>query len=234
MITSEKVEEITAALVAVAIKIQDPTRDKTNPHFKSTYVTLDAVIQATRALLAENNIVVVQSPGTSDMGLAVTTRLLHSKSGQWIEDTLTMPLGGNPTAQSVGSAITYARRYSLQSMLNLGAEDDDGHAASTSSRQQPQKRGKEPVKQADAQSSRPESKTIEALVCGVYVNDDPKLAKEGWHGIDFGEGRIAETKDAGLVSKAKGFMEVGESILVEVETVPGSDFPLLKALMPTT
>ena len=57
----------------------------------------------------------------------VETRLLHS-SGQWMGDTITVPVG-KPDAQGVGSALTYARRYALASFVGVAPEDDDGNAA---------------------------------------------------------------------------------------------------------
>lgn len=129
MKTSEKIEAIVSALVKAEEKISDPKRDGNNPHFRSKYITLDAVIEATRKPLASEGVKVIQSPSTNERGVTVTTRLVHGASGEWIEDDLTMPLPSSATPQAVGSAITYARRYALLAMLNLGGEDDDGTAA---------------------------------------------------------------------------------------------------------
>jgi len=76
--------------------------------------------------------------------------------------------------------------------------------------------------------------TLECTVIGIYENENPKLAQQGWRGIDLGEGRIAETNDAALVAKAKTFMETGENVLVMVERKPGADFPQLKSITETT
>ncbi len=92
-------------------------------------------------------------------------------------------------------------------------------------------KAEEPAKREEP--TKVETKTIEATIIGIYDNENPKLAKEGWRGIDFGEGRIAETKDAPLILTAKAFMETGEVVLVEVEPKPGSDFPMLKAVTAT-
>lgn len=130
MNTSETIKEISGALLKAGAEIDDPKRDGVNPQFKSKYITIDSVIDATRDPLSKNGIKVIQSPGMDEWGLFVCTRLIHAESGEWIEGKLSLPTPPNATPQNVGSAITYGRRYALLSMLNLGGEDDDGNAAS--------------------------------------------------------------------------------------------------------
>lgn len=95
------------------------------------YATLAAILQTVVPALAEHGIAVVQAPAFNGSFVAVTTELVHS-SGQWFRSTLHLqPRRGDP--QSVGSAITYGRRYGLLAMVGLApdeAEDDDGAAAS--------------------------------------------------------------------------------------------------------
>jgi hypothetical protein len=92
------------------------------------YADLADALEACRACLNEHEIAVVQMPASSTRnGIEVTTMLVHS-SGEWIRSTpLFMPVSGG--AQDVGSAITYARRYSLLAMVGLAPEDDDGRKA---------------------------------------------------------------------------------------------------------
>ncbi len=124
MTTSEQVNEIAGALAKAQAAMKNATLNKVNPHFKSKYADLAGIRDAVIPALTANGIAVVQ---TLD-GTAVYTRLLHS-SGQWIEGFCPIPQA--PDMQKMGSAITYARRYSLSAICGIAAdEDDDANAAS--------------------------------------------------------------------------------------------------------
>lgn len=124
---SESIKEISAALPKSQAEIKGAIKDATNPHFKSRYADLSSVIDACKAALNKHGISFLQAVRASDAGVVVETILLHS-SGEWIGDELTLPVSKND-AQGVGSAITYGRRYGLQSLVGIPAEDDDGNAA---------------------------------------------------------------------------------------------------------
>jgi hypothetical protein len=128
MKTSETMAKIAPALAKALGEIHNATKDSKNPHFKNTYASLAAVIDATKATLADHGLVVVQSPGWNDNRVTVTTRIVHT-SGEWIEATAEAPV---PKAdpQGVGSAVTYLRRYSLAAICGITQEDDDGETAS--------------------------------------------------------------------------------------------------------
>ena len=135
--TSAEIDKIAAALVIAQGCIETVSLNKTNPHFKSKYADLAAIREACRVPLAQNSLAVIQSPATT-MGritlangrVVLTTMLLHT-SGQWLKSTLELKPERAESPQSVGSAITYARRYSLAAILGIVAEeDDDGNAAS--------------------------------------------------------------------------------------------------------
>lgn len=130
---SENINELATALAKAQGKITGALKDSSNPFFKSKYADLAACWDSCREPLSDNGLSVIQVPSADDIGVTVTTILAHS-SGQWIKSTLRMvPKDGSP--QSVGSAITYARRYALAAMVGLAQIDDDGNAAS-----QPDKR----------------------------------------------------------------------------------------------
>jgi hypothetical protein len=118
---------------------------KSGGEYSYRYSTLDDMIEATRKPLTDHGIAVAQPVRTANGDVIVTTVLLHT-SGQFMElGEVSLPGGGTP--QSVGSAITYARRYSMGSALGIAAEeDDDGVAA--------QKAGKAPAKRAAAPATR--------------------------------------------------------------------------------
>lgn len=129
MKTSESIKQLSAALLKAQRSIKFASKDAKNPHFKSTYADLPAVIDAIKPALNDAGIVFLQTFSPSETGfIAVTTRLMH-ETGEWIEDTATVPLPKSDP-QGYGSAATYARRYSLAAITGLYQDDDDGNAAS--------------------------------------------------------------------------------------------------------
>ena len=127
METSESIKEIATALCEAQAHMTAAKKDNTNPFFKSKYSDLGSVIKAIKEAFYKNGLSYVQSPIMTDSGIGVTTRLMH-KSGEWMQDTLILPLA-KQDPQAAGSAITYARRYSLQSMAGVPSSDDDGEFA---------------------------------------------------------------------------------------------------------
>ena len=131
METSENINEISSALAKAQGKIENATKDSSNPFFKSKYADLTSVWAACRKQLSENGLSVIQSPEESSHGISVVTMLCHS-SGQWIRSKYSMPCDSSKlTPQVIGSAITYARRYALSAMVGIAPhDDDDGNEAS--------------------------------------------------------------------------------------------------------
>ena len=128
---SESIAELSAALAKAQGAMMGATKDSSNPFFKSKYADLASVWDACRKPLSDNGLSVVQTtefiPENPDL-VCIETTLCHS-SGQWIKGRLAgKPVKNDP--QGVGSCITYFRRYSLQSMVGIAPEDDDGNAAS--------------------------------------------------------------------------------------------------------
>lgn len=106
-------------------------KDAENPHFKSEYVSLEKLWTTIKPLLALNNLMVIQTPGNvKDGRLTMETAVIHVPTGEFMISAGEMPVG-KEGPQAVGSAITYARRYFLASVLSVvaGDEDDDGEAA---------------------------------------------------------------------------------------------------------
>jgi ERF superfamily len=129
MKTSETISKIAVALLEAQKGITFATKDVVNGHFKSKYADLSSVVDAVKPSLNDSGIAFVQSAGPSDDSkLHLTTRLIHT-SGEWIEDTLVMPLP-KQDPQGFGSAMTYARRYALAAITGLYQDDDDGNAGS--------------------------------------------------------------------------------------------------------
>lgn len=148
--TSDAINELATALSKAQGQMEGAKKDSANPFFRSKYADLASVWDACRRPLFDHGLSVVQFPTTEYQGtpepyewtsktgetrhgvrvtcvVGVTTRLLHA-SGQWMEERVsTMLPTGDP--QAVGSAITYLRRYSLQSVCGIAPEDDDGEGA---------------------------------------------------------------------------------------------------------
>lgn len=137
MKTSEQINELATALAAVQGAMEPARMNAINPFLKNKYADLNSVIDSIKHLLAENGLSYVQMPNTPPIeygpAIGLTTRLMHS-SGQWIEETYTMPMPseerGKSMMQVAGSAISYARRYALSAMLGIVAdEDSDGNGS---------------------------------------------------------------------------------------------------------
>jgi hypothetical protein len=127
MMMSEHIGALAAALAKAQATMGHASKTAENPHFRSRYADLAAVIEATRGPLAAQGLAMVQCPFREGQEVGMVTRLLHA-SGEWIESRLTV-LVPQPTAQAVGSALTYLRRYAWQSMVGLAADDDDDGTA---------------------------------------------------------------------------------------------------------
>lgn len=112
-------------------KLKPIKKDATNPFFKSRYFDINSLIDSITGPLEAVGLVVLQ-PLTSLNGKpALRTIIADPETGENINEAIELPeLTGADAAQKMGSAITYYRRYSLQSLLRLQAEDDDGNFAS--------------------------------------------------------------------------------------------------------
>jgi hypothetical protein len=124
---SESIKNLAEAMAQAQGAMGAAIKGSSNPFFKSKYADLGSVIEAIKPHFAANGLSYVQFPVSGESSVGVTTRLMHS-SGEWLEQDYFIPLG-KMDAQAAGSAITYARRYALQSIAGIPSEDDDGNAA---------------------------------------------------------------------------------------------------------
>lgn len=117
-----------AKLLKVQQEIKAVKKEENNPFFKSKYFDINGLLEALKPVLNANGLVVMQ-PLTVDEGKpAITTVIVDPDSGELTNSVALLPDNLDP--QKMGSAITYMRRYSLQSFFLLQAEDDDGNVAS--------------------------------------------------------------------------------------------------------
>jgi len=131
--TSEAVNELAAALASAQACMGPALKGARNPHFRSTYADLSSVVEAIREPFTANGLAWVQAPALDvERGVVtVTTRILHT-SGQWVEAEVSAVPGrgkADLSPQSVGSCITYLRRYGLQALAGCPSADDDAETA---------------------------------------------------------------------------------------------------------
>lgn len=131
MLSSDGIEKLSGALAKMQGAITFAEKSRVNPHFKTAYATLGDVWDAIRKPLTDNGLSIVQATRVDGQSVILTTALLHS-SGQWVmSEYPVMPV--RPDPQGWGSALSYARRYSLMALTGVCPEDDDGNAASSGS-----------------------------------------------------------------------------------------------------
>lgn len=129
---STEIKDLACALAKAQGAMENAEKGAENPAFKrdgkaSTYATLGNVWDAIRKPLSDNGLCIMQWPRTVEGGVEVETELLH-ETGQFMRDTLWLPCP-QMTVHTVGSTITYGRRYALMSIVGIAPEDDDGNIA---------------------------------------------------------------------------------------------------------
>lgn len=156
---SESIVELSKAFAMFQAEVNNPINTTTNSFFKNKYATLGDVLNEVRPILAKYGLSILQMPA-GDGGIVQLTTLIMHTSGEWIEtEPMTMrPEKGTP--QGVGSALTYARRYSLSTILGVASEDDDdGNDAS-----QPQKSANKSKK---TKKKKPTDDALEKLILEI-------------------------------------------------------------------
>lgn len=181
---SDSIAKLAEALAKAQLKFKPVLKQSDNPAYMrggkaSKYADLANVIEATQPYLAAEGLTIVQWPDVNvqDKSTKLTSMLLHS-SGEWIRGITTLPAVSRDafTAQSCGSAITYARRYSYQAIIGVAAEDDDGNAASlVGSKEEAQEIAKRKLAEHEAKT---------------HAAEAPKAAPE----VTLGEGPLNEVK----------------------------------------
>ena len=111
-------------LHAAKQKIGKVVKNANNPHFKKSYADINALVESVEPLLLEQGLLLLQP---IEEGV-VSTLIIDIESGQSVVSSMRLPEIQDP--QKIGSAVTYYRRYTLQSLLSLQAEDDDANSAS--------------------------------------------------------------------------------------------------------
>ena len=119
---------IYSAFIKAQKEFAPALKTSTNPHFKSQYVSLDGCIEAVLDALNNNGIGLIQKTHEMPTGVKVETVLIHESGESLSGGELFLP-ATKQDAQGFGSALTYARRYSLMATCGIAPEDDDGNLA---------------------------------------------------------------------------------------------------------
>lgn len=125
-------KEISAAMVKAQKEFGPALKTSTNPAFRSRYADLSACIEAVLDALNNNDIFMMQPTHECENGVIVETVFIHSSGEQISSGKLHVPATKHD-AQGYGSALTYARRYSLMAACGIAPEDDDANSASKAS-----------------------------------------------------------------------------------------------------
>jgi len=120
-------KQIASALVKAQKAFGPALKTATNPHFKSRYADLAACVEAVIGGLNDNGIALIQRNSLDDNGVTVETVFVH-ESGEMLECGKLHVPAAKHDPQGYGSALTYARRYSLMAACGIAPEDDDGNA----------------------------------------------------------------------------------------------------------
>lgn len=161
-------KNIATALVKAQKAFGPALKSSTNPHFKSRYADLAACVEAVMDGLNDNGIALIQQCSESDNGVIVETVFIH-ESGETLNCGKLHVPATKHDPQGYGSALTYARRYSLMAACGIAPEDDDGNAASKSQEDKPSTKEKKPAPAINEQ----QAAEIEALI------DEVKADKNG-------------------------------------------------------
>lgn len=190
---SAEITDLAAAMVKVQQALMPACKDAENPFSKSRYATLNSIIQACRDALIANGIWIVQVPVPVEPGhLGLMTKLVHAATGQWQSSLMVMPL---PKAdpQGYGSALTYARRYGLATLVGLVSELDDDAVAATPNR----------TRSAKGASAKPPSPMAvsDPVLAGL-----PRIDGVTYATVQAGNGRTCITA-AGATQAKKAFLQ---------------------------
>jgi hypothetical protein len=168
---SESITKVAAALVKAQSEMSNAKKGATNPFFKSKYADLNSIREAALPVLNAHGITIIQPTCVLDGVNYVETILLH-ESGEYISSLTQIVVDKMNDAQKHGSGLSYARRYALQSIVCLGAEDDDANAAVKPS--MPQKE----VVTADQAKTMINAVTDVDVIAAVYKSLPKELQKD--------------------------------------------------------
>lgn len=203
-------KEIAAAMVNAQKNFAPALKTNTNPHFKSKYADLSACVEAVIDALNDAGIALIQRCHECDDGVIVETVFLHS-SGESIESGRLHVPAVKSDPQGYGSALTYARRYSLMAACGIAPEDDDGNSASRDRKPGNASQARTPPTPSVSAANlignaniRPTSGAMESLTPGrkLFIEEQVVIAKEY---LDMGD-------DVSAMALLAGFSDETEKV----------------------
>jgi hypothetical protein len=173
--------DMNKAIVSAQSELKNPAMDAVNPHFRSRFASLIAVRDAVLPVFNKHGLAIIQKSVQVESGVGVNTVILHEDGESMDCGTMSIPVKDN-NPQAYCSAMTYVRRYTLQSVAGVvGDPDDDGNKAAEEKKEPVNEPKKEPVKE------KKDAKTISFLKamgeCKVALGEPlyrEILGREGW------------------------------------------------------
>lgn len=175
---------ILKSLLAARADFGPIVKDKVNPHYKSRYADLETVLDAVSESLAKHGLLLVQRTEVGESGHVLLTELVEVASSDKIVSTYPLVPSRPNDPQALGSALTYARRYSILALLGVAAEDDDGQKASQQPRREAsqaprQQKQEAPAKQPERQQQQQQQPKRAKKPLPPLSSDD-KIALDEW------------------------------------------------------
>lgn len=180
---------ISAAFVRAQKSFGPALKTSVNPHYKNKYCSLDACIEAVIDGFHANGIAIIQRPHLCESGVTIETVFIH-ESGQTLSGGIFHTPAQKNDPQGYGSAMTYARRYSLMAACGIAPEDDDGNSAS---------RPRETVKPVSM--AKPAS--AKTRCWEIVAKNVAGLTKEGYKSALVSMSLIDESTDLSAVTEAQ-------------------------------
>lgn len=230
MKTSPTIGAIAAALAKAQGEFKVVGYDSDNPHFKSKFASLAALVTATRPALTKNGIAVLQGalvPETNEgvlVGFAVETLLAHT-SGEWISVPVVVPVE-KPSAQGAQSALSYGRRGGYAAALGIVTDEaeDDGESASNHSQT-----GRPAARPAPAPKAAPAAKSAPSGGATGGGKVFPFGRNKGRLITDFTLEELASAQDWCIKTDADKFADLIKSLSDEMMYQGGKSRPTAKA-----
>ena len=192
-------KNISSALVKAQKAFGPALKTSTNPHFRSRYADLSACVEAVMGGLNDNGIALVQQTHECDSGVLVETLFIHESGESLSAGKLHVP-ASKQDAMGYGSALTYARRYSLMAACGIAPEDDDGQAASRN------------VSVVSKPAPKVIKKATPIAVEVVQIENAPEIAWDSGNWFDGIKAQIDPVADAATrFLSAKGQLTEGQS-----------------------
>ena len=208
---SESIKSLAAAQVKIQKEIADMPKDSKG--YGYTYTSYDALVKYLRPLLTKHGISFVQMPVGSDNEIGVETLYMHT-SGEWIRSAVCSPIVESKQMnvyQSVGSAITYFRRYSQSAFVGI-ASDEDNDVAQIPTQAQPVKKAPPKPKKVEGEAISSTDAVILRGMCKNLNDDVKEKVREGLETNRINAKTVDKTKEwlQGLIDKSSPDLSADE------------------------